>query len=65
MSWYVMTFSLAAVIAPLVGTAVYELGHSLFWNFSLGIGVFALIGLTWLSRSVESRPAKAQVANAS
>ena len=65
MSWYVMTFSLAAVIAPLVGTAVYELGHSLFWHFSLGIGVFALIGLTWLSRSVESRPAKAQVANAS
>lgn len=65
MSWYVMTYSLAALIAPLAGTAIYELGHSLFWHVSLGIGAFALIGLTWLSKHVEPRPMKSQLANAS
>ena len=52
MSWYVMMYSLAAVIAPLIGTGVYQFGHHLFWHFSLGIGVFALVGLTWLSKRV-------------
>lgn len=52
MSWYVMTYSLAGVIAPLAGTAVYGLSHNLFWYASLGIGTFVLTGLTWLSRQV-------------
>lgn len=54
MSWYAMTYSVAGVIAPLVGTAVYELSHNLFWYASLGIGAFVLTGSTWLSRQVES-----------
>ena len=62
MSWYTMMYSLAAVVAPLAGTAVYELGHNLFWYASLGVGTFVLIGLTWLSKQVEPRPAEAQLA---
>jgi len=29
MSWYAMTYSLAGVVAPLIGTAVYQWGHNL------------------------------------
>jgi len=56
MSWYVMMFSLASLIAPLAGTAVYELGHHLFWHASLGVGVFVLVGLMWLAKQVEAEP---------
>jgi MFS family permease len=54
MSWYVMMYSLAGVIAPLIGTAVYERGHNLIWYASLGVGIFVLVGLTWLAKKVES-----------
>ncbi len=54
MSWYAMTYSLAAVIAPLIGTALYDFGHNLFWYASLGVGAFTLVGLTCLSRHVDS-----------
>ena len=64
MSWFMMTYSLASVIAPLIGTAAYGFGHNLFWYASLGVGTVALIGFMWLSRRVESSPAKAQLANA-
>jgi len=55
MSWYVMTYSLAAVIAPLI---VYQWGHNLFWYASLGVGTFVLVGLMWLSKQVDSVPLK-------
>jgi len=58
MSWYAMTYSLAGVVAPLIGTAVYQWGHNLFWYASLGVGTFVLVGLTWLSKQVDSVPLK-------
>jgi MFS family permease len=44
MGWYTMTFSLAAVIAPAVGGAVYQYEQNLVWYLSLIAGVLVLIG---------------------
>ena len=58
MGWFAMTFSLASVIAPLIGTAVYEIDRDLFWYASLAIGGFSLIGFYWLAARIgsERRP---------
>ncbi len=53
MSWYAITYSLAAVIAPLMGSIIYESTPDLFWYLSNGIGLFVLIGFYFLSASVE------------
>lgn len=53
MGWYAMTFSLASIIAPLVGTAVYEIDHDLFWYASLAVGCFGLVGFYWLAANVK------------
>lgn len=55
MGWYAMTFSLASIIAPMVGTAVYEFDRDLLWHASLGVGVFALLGMYGLARKIEPR----------
>ena len=54
MSWFAMVYSLASVIAPLAGTAVYEVDPDLFWYASLGVGLFSLIGFYWLANNVET-----------
>ena len=52
MSWYAMTYSLASVIAPLVGTAIYDFDRHLLWYASIGVGVFAVTGFYWLANHV-------------
>ena len=52
MSWYAMMYSVACVIAPLIGAAVYGVGHHLFWYVSLGIGLLVLVGFYWLGENV-------------
>ena len=42
MSWFAMNFSLSAILAPSIGTFVYELNPSWLWYWS---GYFSLIGL--------------------
>lgn len=44
MGWYTMTFSLAAVIAPTLGGALYQYAQNLVWYLSLAAGVATLIG---------------------
>ena len=48
MSWYAMTYSITAVIAPLIGTAIYSLHPDAIWWCSGGVGIVALIGFYWL-----------------
>ena len=50
MSWYSMTFSVAATIAPLIGTAAYDFDPNLLWNLSSVIGVMVLAGFYVLNR---------------
>ena len=53
MSWYAITYSVAAVIAPLLGSIIYGVDPDLFWYFSNVIGVVVLTGFYWLSASVK------------
>ena len=52
MSWYAITYSLAAVIGPLLGSVIYGADPDLFWYFSNVIGVLVLIGFYLLAASV-------------
>ncbi|MFK7767367.1 MAG: MFS transporter [Mariniblastus sp.] len=52
MSWYAMMYSVSCVIAPLIGAAVYDFDHHLFWYESLGVGCLVLIGFYWLGERV-------------
>lgn len=52
MGWFAMTFSLASVIAPLIGTAIYDFDRDLFWYASLVIGGFSLGAFYWLAAKV-------------
>ena len=54
MSWYAITFSLAAVIAPLLGGVIYGFDPDMFWYLSNVIGLIVLIGFYLLSASVDS-----------
>lgn len=56
MGWYAMTFSLACIIAPLLGTAVYDVNRNLLWYGSIGIGVFTLAGFYWLAATMKLDP---------
>jgi len=51
MSWYSIMYSVAATIAPLIGTAVYQYNPHLLWYVSLAIGVAVLVGFYALDRS--------------
>ncbi len=53
MGWYAMTFSFASVVAPLIGTAVYEIDRDLLWHASLWVGCFSVGSLYWLASRVE------------
>ena len=44
MGWYALTFSIAAIIAPAFGGAVYQYDRNLLWYLSIGLGVLALVG---------------------
>ena len=50
MSWYAIMYSTAGTIAPLIGTATYELNPHLLWYISIAIGVAALAGFYALNR---------------
>lgn len=49
MGWYTMTYSLAVVIAPTAGGAIYEQDKDLFWYLSITIAVVVLAGFYALS----------------
>lgn len=44
MGWFTITYSLAAVIAPTLGGAIYAQDQDLFWYFGLAIAVVVLFG---------------------
>jgi hypothetical protein len=49
MGWFAMTFSIAAVIAPTFGGAVYQANRHLLWYLSIVLGIIVLGGFGWLS----------------
>ena len=55
MAWYAMTYSLALIIAPLIGGWCYEVDPDLIWYISLGAGVVVLACYYLLSAVVERR----------
>ena len=50
MSWYSMNFSVAATIAPLIGTVAYDFDPNLIWNLSSVVGVAVLAGFYLLNK---------------
>ena len=50
MGWYAMTYSVAGVIAPLLGGAIYDWNRNLFWYLSIGVGFIVLAGFYALNR---------------
>jgi MFS family permease len=61
MSWYAMTFSFTAVIAPLGGTLLYDVNRHLIWWASGVIGVLVLAAFWTLARQIDNRPDSAVV----
>lgn len=63
MGMFTLTFSIAFIIAPIVGTAVYEgLGPSALWYGVAAFGLLLWLGFTLLAPAIErSRPAGAGV----
>ncbi len=55
MSWYAMTFSFTAVIAPLGGTLLYDVNRHLIWYSSGIIGLLVLAAFWILARQVTDR----------
>ena len=56
MGWFAMTFSVACIIAPLLGTAIYDFNRDLLWYCCLGVGLFTLAGFFWLARHQTWKP---------
>jgi len=54
MSGYSMNYSLAAIIAPLFGTWIYEFNPDLLWLSGFLIGAIVLVGFYFLAGRVES-----------
>jgi MFS family permease len=53
MSWYAMNFSLAAIIAPIIGTSLYEHDPELLWYISLIAGLVVLLGFYILAERIK------------
>lgn len=54
MSGYSMNYSVAAIIAPLIGTAVYQYNPHMLWYAGFAIGLIVLAGFYRLAQRVES-----------
>ena len=52
MGAYMMTFSLAGVIAPALGGAVYQHDRPLIWYVSIGVGLLVFAGFARLQRAL-------------
>lgn len=61
MGWYAMTFSLACIIAPAIGTYVYDHNRNWLWYGSICIGLLTLIGFYWLARALDWKPGREKV----
>ncbi len=64
MGWYTMTFSLAAVIAPTLGGALYQYAQNLVWYLSLAAGVATLVGFYALHAMLQRQAAPASTSRA-
>jgi len=68
MGWYAMMYSLAAIIAPKLGTEIYVYDPHLLWKASFVTGMIALAGFYMLAArigdSVESPPKSPAIVNA-
>ncbi len=51
MSWYAMMYSTAGMIAPIIGTVVYQYDSHLLWYASLVVGAGVLAGFYMLAKS--------------
>ena len=54
MSYYAMLYSLAAILGPLIGSAMYEIDQARVWYYAIGIGVTVFIGLRCLRQRIEN-----------
>ena len=53
MGWYSMTYSVACMIGPVLGSKIYEFDHDLVWHLTMGIGVIVAIGFWLFVRATE------------
>ena len=61
MGWYGVSFSLAWMLGPLAGAAVYErISPLALWLGCGGLGVLLALGFRWLAAAGDGRPPSAQ-----
>lgn len=63
MGYYTMTFSIAAVAGPFIGSYCYEIDKALIWYVSFGIGCVVWIGFTIMYFFERALLKKRQTAN--
>ncbi len=54
MGWYSMTYSIACVVGPVLGSAIYEYNRDLVWDLSLIVGFVIMIGFYFFIRAAEA-----------
>ncbi len=64
MSYYTMTWSLAAIIAPALGGAIYQYNIHMFWYLSLAIGILSFMGFVWLARVLQRERPTSEIGQA-
>ncbi len=50
MGSYTMCYAVAFVLAPVIGTWIYQIDRELVWHLCLGVGVFVFIGFRLIRR---------------
>ena len=56
LSWYMITFSIAAVLGPAVGASVYEIHDELIWYLSFAAGAVVIAGFYGLELGLSDKP---------
>ena len=54
MGWFTMTFSIASVLGPAIGSSIYQLNQDLVWVGCLLVGVMAWLGFQYLSLHLDA-----------
>ncbi len=52
MSYYAMLYSLAAIMGPLIGSAMYEIDPARIWYYAIGIGLTVFVGMRCLRQRI-------------
>lgn len=54
MGWYSMTYSVACVVGPVLGSAIYEYDRDLVWDLTLITGFVIMVGFYFFVRAADS-----------